>query len=139
MRRGLRYRPSCVLRATGLADPPDVRHVPSLSSPAVPSNKLRAAAGEMLCKYHHALARGSRLIRSSSQFKASYPSCTRSFDRSPSLPLHYPRMPYPVASYSLSLAGVASSFGFQPYAISPEQPCAQILPFPLHLAYFPLS
>lgn len=86
-----------------------------------------ATAGEMLCEYHHALMHGSRLISSSSQFKASYPSCTPSFDHSPSPPLHNPSMTTCPTSYSLSSAGVALSFGFPLYVISPEPPFVKVL------------
>lgn len=81
------------------------------------SNHPRAAAGEMLCKYHRALVHNSRLICSSSQFKASYPSFTPSFDHSPSRSLNNLKMSTLLTSCSLSLAGAALSFGFPPYAI----------------------
>lgn len=94
------------------------------------SNNPCAPAGEMLCKYHHVLMPTSRLI-SSSQFKASYLSCTPFFDHSLTLPLPNPRMTTPHPSCSLLPAGVALSSGSLPCAIWREQLFVQSPVFPI--------
>jgi hypothetical protein len=86
-----------------------------------------ATAGEMLCKCYIVLARSCSADRSPSQFKASYPSCTPSFDHSVTLPRPRSRMTALPTSYSLLLAGVAFSFGSLLCVILPEPPYGQIL------------
>jgi hypothetical protein len=62
----------------------------------------------------------------SSQFKASYPSCTHSFDHCVSPPPPKSRTIVLSSSYSPLLAGVAPSFGSPLYAMSPEPPYAHV-------------
>ena len=103
---------------------PFLVHLPTFLSLTVTNHAL--IAGEMLCKYYIVLVRNFSADRSSSQFKASCPSCTPSFDRSATLPRLRFRMTALSTSYSLLLAGVALSFGSPPSAILPEPPYGQI-------------